>query len=197
MTIMGAVTWDSFERYRQKGLDARRAGQWDSARIYLLEAARAMVELSKDAKGEELREGRRQTASRLLELARDCDQAKTENRKGAPAPARKSSGGSPREKSSEADGESSAAQWVVKEKPSIRFADVAGLEDVKEDIRLKMIYPFQHPELAERFAIKAGGGILLYGPPGTGKTMLAKATAGEIDATFFRISPADVLSKWV
>jgi transitional endoplasmic reticulum ATPase len=191
------VTWDNFERYRQKGLDARRAGQWDSARIYLLEAARAMVELSKDAKGEELREGRRQMASRLLELARDCEQAKSENRKNSPAPGRKSSGGSPREKSSEADGETSASQWVVKEKPSIRFADVAGLEDVKEDIRLKMIYPFQHPELAERFAIKAGGGILLYGPPGTGKTMLAKATAGEIDATFFRISPADVLSKWV
>src|SRR6476661_62192 len=191
------ATWDTFERYKQKGLDARRAGQWDSARIYLLEAARAMVELSKDAKGDDLREGRRQMASRLLELARDCDEAKAENRRSVPAPTRKSSGASPREKSSEADGEASAAQWVVKEKPSIRFADVAGLEDVKEDIRLKMIYPFQHPELAERFAIKAGGGILLFGPPGTGKTMLAKATAGEIDATFFRISPADVLSKWV
>jgi transitional endoplasmic reticulum ATPase len=191
------VTWDNFERYRQKGLDARRAGQWDSARIYLLEAARAMVELSKDAKGDELREGRRQMASRLLELARDCEQARSENRRTSPPASRKASGASPREKSSEADGEASAAQWVVKEKPSIRFADVAGLEDVKEDIRLKMIYPFQHPELAERFAIKAGGGILLFGPPGTGKTMLAKATAGEIDATFFRISPADVLSKWV
>ena len=83
------------------------------------------------------------------------------------------------------------------EKPSLRFDDVAGLDDVKEDIRLKMIYPFQHPELAEKFGIRPGGGVLLYGPPGTGKTMLAKATAGEIDATFFRISPADVLSKWV
>jgi transitional endoplasmic reticulum ATPase len=187
------ATWDTFERYRQKGLDARRAGQWDSARVYLLEAARAMMELSKDAKGEELREGRRQMAARLLELARDCDGAKTERRR----PASQKPSARPRESSTEADGESSASQWVVKEKPSLRFSDVAGLEDVKEDIRLKMIYPFEHPELAERFGIRAGGGILLYGPPGTGKTMIAKATAGEIDATFFRISPADVLSKWV
>ncbi len=190
------VTWDTFERYRQKGLDARRAGQWDSARVYLLEAARAMVELSKDAKGEELREGRRQMASRLLELARDCETAKTESRR-APTPGTRKALGASRERSSEADGETSAAQWIVKEKPTLRFDDVAGLEDVKEDIRLKMIYPFEHPELAERFDIRPGGGILLYGPPGTGKTMLAKATAGEIEATFFRISPADVLSKWV
>ena len=85
----------------------------------------------------------------------------------------------------------------MKEKPSLRFDDVAGLEDVKQDIRLKMIYPFEHADLAAKFGIRPGGGVLLYGPPGTGKTMLAKATAGEIDAAFFRISPADVLSKWV
>src|SRR6267154_1022859 len=61
---MPEISWDTFERYRQKGLDARRAGQWDSARIYLLEAARAMAELSKAAQGEDLREARRQTAQR-------------------------------------------------------------------------------------------------------------------------------------
>src|SRR5690349_11308740 len=134
---MASVSWDSFERYRQKGLDARRAGQWDSARVYLLEAARAMVELSKDAKGEELREGRRQMADRLLELARDCDKAKSENRRaGTAAGPRKTSNAATgsRESSTEADGETSASQWVVKEKPTMRFADVAGLEDVKEDI---------------------------------------------------------------
>src|SRR5439155_86929 len=76
---MPGVSWDTFERYQQKGLDARRAGQWDSARIYLLEAARAMVELSKDAQGDELREARRATASKLLELSRDCEKAKSEN----------------------------------------------------------------------------------------------------------------------
>ena len=88
-------------------------------------------------------------------------------------------------------------QWMVRERPSVRFADVAGLERVKEDIRLKMIYPFQHPELAAKFGVRPGGGVLLYGPPGTGKTLLAKATAGELDAAFFTISPADILSKWV
>ena len=191
-----SVSWDTFERYRQKGLDARRAGQWDSARIYLLEAARAMATLGKEAQGEELREGRVAMAQRLLELARDCDAAAKEGRK-ANSASRRSAQNNSNSPASEAEGEKSASQWIVREKPSLRFADVAGLEDVKQDIRLKMIYPFQHADLAERFGIRAGGGILLYGPPGTGKTMLAKATAGEIDATFFRISPADVLSKWV
>src|SRR6266511_3493499 len=52
------VTWEQFERFRQKGLDARRAMQWDSARLYLLEAARTMTQLAKDAQGDELRAGR-------------------------------------------------------------------------------------------------------------------------------------------
>ena len=186
---MPTTSWDTFERYRQKGLDARRAGQWDSARIYLLEAARSMVELSKQARGEELKTARTQMAAKLLDLARDCETARGQARRpGISAPV---------ETSSESEGNKSGSQWMVKEKPSLRFADVAGLEEVKQDIRLKMIYPFQHPELAEKFGVRPGGGVLLYGPPGTGKTMLAKATAGEIDASFFRISPADVLSKWV
>jgi len=183
------MSWDTFERHKQKGLDARRAGQWDSAKIYLLEAARAMVELSKQAQGDELCQARRQTAAKLLELARDCENAKTENRRQLSGPARESA--------ADAASNISADQWLVKERPSIRFDDVAGLEGVKEDIRLKMIYPFEHADLAAKFGIRPGGGVLLYGPPGTGKTMLAKATAGEIDAAFFRISPADVLSKWV
>jgi transitional endoplasmic reticulum ATPase len=188
-----AVTWETFERYRQKGLDARRAMQWDTARLYLLEAARAMTDLAKEAQGDELRAGRQEIATRLLELARDCEKAKKENRR-TPA---LSEARSRMEATSESESQTSADKWIVKEKPKLRFDDVAGLDRVKEDIRLRMIYPFQHPELAEKFGINAGGGVLLYGPPGTGKTMLAKATAGEIDATFFRISPADVLSKWV
>jgi transitional endoplasmic reticulum ATPase len=190
------MSWDTFERYRQKGLDARRAGQWDSARVYLLEAAREMVALSKDAQGEELRAARQEAAGKLLELARDCEDARSSNR---PAGTGKAGSRQSAAASAEApgDGESSANDWLVKERPSIRFDDVAGLDEVKHEIRLRMIYPFHNPDLAEKFGIRGGGGILLYGPPGTGKTMLAKAVAGELDAAFFRVSPAEVLSKWV
>jgi transitional endoplasmic reticulum ATPase len=185
---MPTTPWETFERYKQRGLDARRGGQWDSARIYLLEAARAMLQLSKQAQSEQLQQGRRDIAQRLLELARDCDKAKEEHRR-RPASAAAA-------ESADSD-TTSGDQWMVKEKPNLRFSDVAGLDGVKEEIRLKMLYPFEHSELAEKFGIKGGGGVLLYGPPGTGKTMLARATAGEIDAAFFRISPADILSKWV
>lgn len=200
-----SITWDSFERYRTKGLDARRAGQWDSAQIYLQQAATAIYHLSRQTGiSDDLKETRLRTAQRLVELAKDCEEAKQQNRR-APAMSLRGEGGGavggtggrPTETTKEGEGDGSADQWIVKEKPSLRFADVAGLDDVKEDIRLKLVYPFEHRELAERFGIRAGGGVLMYGPPGTGKTMLAKATAGEIEATFFRVSPADILSKWV
>jgi transitional endoplasmic reticulum ATPase len=82
-------------------------------------------------------------------------------------------------------------------KPSLRFSDIAGLEDVKEEIRLKIIEPFQHPEVFEYFGKKAGGGILMYGPPGCGKSMIAEATAGEANATFFNVRASDLKSKFV
>src|SRR5688500_17883023 len=112
---MAEVSWDSFERYRQKGLDARRAGQWDSARVYLLEAARVMTAFGKQAQSEELRSSRQAIAERLLELARDCDEAKRRNRKPAPAGRRASSGG---EQSAESESGSSENPWLVTEKPS-------------------------------------------------------------------------------
>lgn len=188
------------ERSQQLGLNAFRAGKWVDAETYFRQAAGEFLALSKGSKRDghidEIRAVWLERAKRLLQKADEAAAAAKDNRR--PVQAKRPSAGKPSsEQSSEADGESSAQQWIVKEKPSIRFADVAGLESVKEDIRLKMIYPFDHPELAQRFGIKAGGGVLMYGPPGTGKTMLAKATAGEIDATFFCISPADVLSKWV
>ena len=89
------------------------------------------------------------------------------------------------------------APWLVAERPDVRFSDVAGLDDVKEQIRLKLIYPFVYPEQAAHFGIRRGGGILLYGPPGTGKTLIARAVAGEVEAPFFSVKPSEIMSKWV
>ncbi len=82
------------------------------------------------------------------------------------------------------------------EKPNITFDAVAGLEDVKEEIRQAIIYPLKHPEIFEIYKVKAGGGILLYGPPGCGKTFIAKATAGEVSASFYHVKLGEILSKW-
>src|SRR5262249_54141370 len=78
------------------------------------------------------------------------------------------------------------------EHPTISFADVGGMDALKEDIRLKIIYPLTHPELYQAYGKSVGGGILLYGPPGCGKTYLARATAGEVKANFLAIGIDDV-----
>jgi SpoVK/Ycf46/Vps4 family AAA+-type ATPase len=81
--------------------------------------------------------------------------------------------------------------------PPITFADVGGLEDIKQQIRKRIILPFQKPSLFERFKKKAGGGILLYGPPGCGKTLLARATAGECGAAFYNVAISDILDMYI
>ncbi len=179
------VTFSTFERLKDKGVSAYRRGDYGAAKPYLVQAAECMVDLAENAKSADLREQHEAYARELIDLAQDCDRAVAQKR-----PARLKA----RENGDES---TDARDWIIRDKPGIGFDDIAGLEDVKHEIRLKMIYPFEHPELAQRYGISTGGGVLLYGPPGTGKTMLAKAIAHEIDATFFVISPAQVLSKWV
>ena len=91
------------------------------------------------------------------------------------------------------DGDSS----VFVERPSLRFKDIGGMDEVKKEINLKIIAPLQHSELYAAYGKKAGGGVLLYGPPGCGKTYLAKATAGEIDSKFIIVGINDVLDMWM
>lgn len=93
--------------------------------------------------------------------------------------------------------ESEPGPSVELEKPEIAFKDVGGMEKLKEEIQLKIILPIQHPELYQAYGKKAGGGILMYGPPGCGKTYLARATAGEINASFIAVGINEVLDMWI
>jgi SpoVK/Ycf46/Vps4 family AAA+-type ATPase len=71
------------------------------------------------------------------------------------------------------------------------------MEALKEEIRMKIIYPLEHAEMFKAYGKSIGGGILMYGPPGCGKTYLARATAGEIKAGFLSIGISDVLEMWI
>jgi SpoVK/Ycf46/Vps4 family AAA+-type ATPase len=83
------------------------------------------------------------------------------------------------------------------ERPVVRFKDVGGMDALKDEIRIKIIHPLAHPELYKAYGKPIGGGILMYGPPGCGKTHLARATAGEINASFMAVGINDVLDMWI
>ncbi len=93
--------------------------------------------------------------------------------------------------------EEGAKEFASASIPNIHFSDIAGLDDVKEAIKVRMIYPLKHPEIYSAYNKKMGGGVLLYGPPGTGKTMIAKAIACEVGATFYAVKGSDIISKYV
>jgi len=87
-----------------------------------------------------------------------------------------------------------AAELVVTEKPQVNWEEVVGLDTAKKAVKEAIVYPVQRPDL---FPLGWPRGILLFGPPGCGKTLLAAAVATEIDANFYSIDAASIMSKWL
>src|SRR5881409_3362303 len=90
-----------------------------------------------------------------------------------------------------------AMREVYIEVPSVNWADVGGLTDVKQELQEAVEWPIKKPEVFTRVGIRPPKGILLFGPPGCGKTMLARAVATESEANFVSIKGPEVFSKWV
>ena len=90
-----------------------------------------------------------------------------------------------------------ADETVEDSPPAVTFAQVGGLDDVKQRLHRSFLLPLRQPEVFARFGKSARGGLLLYGPPGCGKTFIARALAGEIGARFFSVGLSDVLDMWL
>ena len=174
-----------FQTAVQQGLDAQLSGDTEGARYALLRAAQLLLADAKRTDDLALRRTRLAQAERVKRHALALTpHTATPSTKAPPAvPVREDA--------------SSTPSWLLAERPHLRLDDVAGLDDAKEQIHLKLIYPFTHAAAATHFGVRPGGGILLYGPPGVGKTYIARAVAGELDAAFFAAKSSDLMSQWV
>lgn len=167
-----------------KGIAAERRKAYGVARIQFLKATELLFKEADVSSGAEKR-SRVEQAEGVLRHAQTI-----------PLPAGTKSDGIGRARDSEKTPKADD-QFTTVERPAIRLSDVAGLEDVKEEVRKRMIYPYLHPDQAARYGVRKGGGLLLWGPPGTGKTLLARAIAGEVKAAFYTVKPSEIMSQWV
>lgn len=178
---------DEFE-YILKNAKARLdEGKKAQARKLYLQAALKLLDMAKLYKTS-MKRSTIQRAADLVEIAESMKGAKIEAKGGNNGGGGGSNGGG-----DNGDGK----MWTASPIPDISFADVAGLEDVKKAITVRMINPLKYRDKYQKYDKKSGGGVLLYGPPGTGKTMIAKAIAHEVGATFYSVKSSDIVSKWV
>jgi transitional endoplasmic reticulum ATPase len=95
------------------------------------------------------------------------------------------------------DVQPSAMREVLVQRPNVKWEDIGGLQQVKEELAEAIEWPLKHADLFAEADVRPPKGILLYGPPGTGKTMIAKAVAATSEANFISIKGPELISKWV
>ena len=178
---------DKFNMYYENAKRAMNEGNAELAKRNYMLAAETLLKLAK-LSSPELKKARLERAKRLIEIAENAETS-IENKRF------EKDFGTPQAGAQNEDGE--AKEWAAAEIPNVRFSDIAGLDDVKKAITTRMINPLKYPDKYAAYGKKTGGGVLLYGPPGTGKTMIAKAIACEVGATFYAVKGSDIVSKWV
>ena len=93
--------------------------------------------------------------------------------------------------------EPSAIREVFVEVPDVKWSDVGGLENIKQELKEAIEWPLKYPDVFKKANTNPPKGILLYGKPGTGKTLLAKAVANESGVNFISIKGPQLISRYV
>ena len=178
-----------YNRFFSKAVIALAREDYVVGRMYLERAARALNEIAVRRTGE----SKDYTQDWVFDIVKeigDLDRKINNERSKEEMKKRRSEKGKLKLDKTENDGKPES------DVPNTSFEDIAGLEDVKEPVMYKAIYPHKYPELYEKLRKRSGGGILLYGLPGTGKTLIAEAIAHETGASFFPVKCSDLGSKW-
>jgi transitional endoplasmic reticulum ATPase len=95
------------------------------------------------------------------------------------------------------DVQPSALREVLVQRPKVKWEDIGGLQQVKEELAEAIEWPLKHADLFAEANVNPPKGILLHGPPGSGKTMIAKAVAATSEANFISVKGPELISKWV
>ncbi|MHA2295845.1 MAG: AAA family ATPase [Candidatus Hodarchaeales archaeon] len=164
---------DPFDETRlliSKALQHDKQKKYQKAVDYYIRAAENLIKLYTIVPNQEIQEIYYDTAKDFVQRAREIKQEKTRT---------------------VVDNE-----FSLGEKPRVNWNDVVGMEEAKKALKEALILPMSRPDLFEG-ARKAWRGILLFGPPGCGKTFMAKAIAGEVNATFYSVPASSIFSKWL
>lgn len=167
-----AYQYQIYQTYLTQAREAETSGALESAQKLYRHAAQSLLVVAKSNDGE-IQASQLKNVELLINKANSLTQ-----------------GGS-------AGSQSAQGPFQAEAVPDVGFCDIAGLEDVKREVRERVLQPILKPEVYQAFGIKPGGGILMFGLPGTGKTMIARAIAKEVQAPFFYINTSDIKDKYV
>ena len=175
---------EAFRSFYEQAKTAYSNGDLQDAKDLFIKAATLANEISLESQSYNVRMEYHNAAEKIIKFLRnDFNKTKVAN------------GGKSNDSQND-EGKNDFSAMKVEEN-SIKFDDVAGLTEVKNEIIYSVIEPLKNPEMALKYHINPGAKIILYGPPGTGKTFIARAIAGEIDAAFYAINCQDLISKYM
>ncbi len=174
---------------------ALSAGNIEEGKYYLDSATSLCAQLIANCVIEPMKRRYESEYKKLQSLATSLEKGINPFSADRSAPPR-TAGGAPK-RADGGENPSGELQFFSDKAPTTTLDDVAGLAEVKKQIRLRVLAPLQNPELYSKYMDDAGCRILMYGPPGCGKSFVAEAIAGELKCAYAIINASDLLDKYV
>ncbi len=185
MSAQGLI--DHAREFAIKAYNFDKEKNYSEAIPYYLDAAEALMKAIKFERNPQVARSLKKKAEMYISRSKELRDLLVRKKE------RRSKAGSDEE---EDKLEGAISDIIVTEKPNVTLNEIAGLEIAKQTLREAIVLPLMRPDLFSG-ARRPWKGILLFGPPGCGKTLLARATAAEVEATFFNVSAASIISKWL